>query len=253
MRILITNDDGIHAHGLAVLQRIARALSDDVTIVAPANDQSGVSHSLSLSDPLRLRTISPKHHALKGTPTDCVIMAIRHLMKDAPPDLVLSGVNSGQNAAEDVIYSGTIAGAMEGALLGVPSIALSQAYGPAGRDAMHWDCAEVHAPDIIRKVLAAGIARDTLVNLNFPNCAPQDVAGVAVTRQGRRDAQFIEVDARLDGRGLPYYWLAFTRAKQTPDAQSDLAALAQRKVSLTSLRVDLTDAIGYDRFLGAFG
>ena len=129
MRILITNDDGIHAPGLEVCEQIARALSDDVWIVAPETDQSGVSHSLSLNDPLRLREVAPKHFAVKGTPTDCVIMGVRHIMKDNPPDLVLSGVNRGQNVAEDVTYSGTIAGAMEGTTLGVPSFALSQGYG----------------------------------------------------------------------------------------------------------------------------
>ncbi|MCA3630206.1 MAG: 5'/3'-nucleotidase SurE, partial [Methylobacterium sp.] len=130
MRILVTNDDGIHAPGLAVLERIAREISDDVIVVAPETDQSGVSHSLSLNDPLRLREISPKHFAVKGTPTDCVIMGLRHVLKGKRPDLVLSGVNRGQNVAEDVTYSGTIAAAMEGTLLGVPSIALSQAVNP---------------------------------------------------------------------------------------------------------------------------
>jgi 5'-nucleotidase len=127
MRILITNDDGVHAHGLTVLEGIARALSDDVWIVAPETDQSGVSHSLSLNDPLRLRKVADKHYAVKGTPTDCVIMGIRHILFEHKPDLVLSGVNHGQNVAEDVTYSGTVAGAMEGTILGVPSIALSQA------------------------------------------------------------------------------------------------------------------------------
>jgi hypothetical protein len=122
VRILITNDDGIHAPGLEVCEQIARTLSDDVWIVAPETDQSGVSHSLSLNDPLRLREVAPKHFAVKGTPTDCVIMGVRHIMKDNPPDLVLSGVNRGQNVAEDVTYSGTIAGAMEGTTLGVPSV-----------------------------------------------------------------------------------------------------------------------------------
>ena len=131
MQILLTNDDGIHAAGLKLLELIAGELSDDVTVVAPENDQSGVAHSLSLSDPLRLREIGPRHFALKGTPTDCVIMGVRKILADHPPDLVLSGVNRGQNVAEDVTYSGTIAGAMEGALLGIPSIALSQAYGGA--------------------------------------------------------------------------------------------------------------------------
>src|SRR5580693_1638404 len=129
MRILLTNDDGIYAPRLGVLEEIAHVLSDDVWIVAPESDQSGVSHSLSLNDPLRLREVAPKHFAVKGTPTDCVIMGVRHIMKDAPPDLILSGVNRGQNVAEDVTYSGTIAGAMEGTTHGVPSFALSQGYG----------------------------------------------------------------------------------------------------------------------------
>ena len=151
MRILLTNDDGIHAAGLKLLESIAGELSDDVTVVAPENDQSGVAHSLSLSDPLRLREIGPRHFALKGTPTDCVIMGVRKILAGRPPDLVLSGVNRGQNVAEDVTYSGTIAGAMEGALLGIPSIALSQAYGGAvGRPLIEWSAAETHAAPVIR-------------------------------------------------------------------------------------------------------
>src|SRR5580693_3915389 len=129
MRILITNDDGIYAPGLALMERIAKTLSDDIFVVAPEYDQSGVAHSLSLNDPLRMRKISERHFAVKGTPTDCVIMAVRRILDGAKPDVVLSGVNSGQNVAEDVIYSGTVAGALEGAILGIPSIALSQAYG----------------------------------------------------------------------------------------------------------------------------
>jgi len=114
MRILITNDDGIHAPGLAVLERIAKTLSDDIFIVAPESDQSGVSHSLTINDPLRLRKISGRHFAVKGTPTDCVIMGVRRLLDGVKPDLVLSGVNNGQNVAEDLTYSGTVAGALEG-------------------------------------------------------------------------------------------------------------------------------------------
>src|ERR1700757_2578164 len=134
MRILCTNDDGIHAPGLKVLEEIARALSDDVWAVAPEYDQSGVSHSLSLNDPLRLREIGQQRLAVKGTPTDRVIMGLRYILDGKGADLVLSGVNRGRNAAEDVTYSGTVAGAMEGAVLGIPSFALSQAYAAANRD-----------------------------------------------------------------------------------------------------------------------
>lgn len=242
MRILLTNDDGIHAQGLKILESIARELSDDVVVVAPESDQSGVAHSLSLSDPLRLREISPRHYALKGTPTDCVIMGVRMLMAGQKPDLVLSGVNRGQNVAEDVTYSGTIAGAMEGAILGVPAIALSQAYsGAMGRTAITWETTEAHAAPLIRKILAAGIPKGGLVNVNFPFCSANEVKGVAFTRQGQRNAELMRVEERRDGRGIPYYWLMFQRGEIQFEDGTDLAALAAQKISVTPLRLDLTD------------
>jgi 5'/3'-nucleotidase len=241
MRILITNDDGIHAPGLEVCEKIARALSDDVWIVAPETDQSGVSHSLSLNDPLRLREISERHFAVKGTPTDCVIMGVRHVMKQAP-DLVLSGVNRGRNCAEDVTYSGTVAGAMEGTVLGIPSFALSQAYAFTTRHAPYWETAITRAPDLIRRVLKTGIPRDVLVNINFPDCPPDEIAGVAVTVQGKRDQELLRIEARNDGRGNPYYWIAFGRGGIAGAAHgSDLAALNEKRISVTPLRLDLTD------------
>ncbi len=253
MRILLTNDDGIHARGLTLLESIAHELSDDVTIVAPEYDQSGVAHSLSLSDPLRLREIGPRRFALKGTPTDCVIMAVRRILADRKPDLVLSGVNRGQNVAEDITYSGTIAGAMEGAMLGIPSIALSQAYGGAvGRPSIEWDATEAHAVPVVRKLLAAGIAPGGLVNVNFPACGANEVKGIAFTRQGRRNVELMRVEERRDGRGLPYYWLMFQRGAYEQEEGSDLAALAARKISVTPLRLDLTDNDSRLRFEEAF-
>jgi 5'-nucleotidase len=220
MRILVTNDDGIHAPGLTVLEEIARVLSD----------------------PLRLREVSPRHYAVKGTPTDCVIMGARHVISEPGPDLVLSGVNRGQNAAEDVTYSGTIAGAMEGTILGIPSMALSQAYGPSTRERPHWDTAIRHAPDLIRRVLAAGMPRDVLVNINFPDCAPDEVKGIAITMQGKRDQDLLRVDARHDGRGNPYYWLAFARReRRNLGIGTDLAAIAENRIAVTPLRLNLTD------------
>jgi 5'-nucleotidase len=241
MRILLTNDDGIHAPGLGVLEEIARNLSDDIWIVAPEQDQSGVSHSLSLNDPLRLREIGPRHYAVKGTPTDCVIMGVRHILQEVP-QLVLSGVNRGQNVAEDVTYSGTIAGAIEGTILGIPSIALSQAYGISTRESPHWDTARRYGPDLIRRVLAEGIPRDVLVNFNFPDCAPDAVKGIAVTMQGKRDQELLRIEARHDGRGNPYYWLAFARReRQVLRNGTDLSALAENRIAVTPLRLDLTD------------
>jgi 5'-nucleotidase len=242
MRILVTNDDGVHAPGLKVLEAIARQLSDDVWVIAPETDQSGVSHSLSLNDPLRLRQISDRHYAVKGTPTDCVIMGARHVLSDKPPDLVLSGVNRGRNAAEDVLYSGTVAGAKEACVLGIPAFALSQAHSANNKHNPYWQTAVKHAPEIIARVLKQGIPRDVLVNVNFPDCPPGAVKGVSVSSQGKRNQQLLHIDARHDGRGNPYYWIAYQRGvKPTGIDGTDLAALSDDRIAVTPLRLDLTD------------
>ncbi len=156
MRILVTNDDGIHSPGLSVAEKIARSLSDDVWVVAPENEQSGASHSLTLASPLRLRQIEDKRFAVSGTPTDCVMMACLHILKAEPPALVLSGVNWGSNLADDVTYSGTIAGAMEGCALNIPSIALSQCYEEGERHAIDWSAGEAHGPATVAALVKAG-------------------------------------------------------------------------------------------------
>lgn len=251
MRILVTNDDGIHAPGLALLEEIAAELSGDVFVVAPESDQSGVAHSLSLNDPLRLRKAAERRFAVKGTPTDCVIMGVREILADRPPDVVLSGVNCGHNVAEDVVYSGTVAGAMEGAILGLPAIALSQSYGRRSkRESIFWNCARTHAAPLIEKILAEGVPPNVVVNVNFPDCPPEEVEGVAVTAQGRRD-NMVRLDARRDGRGNPYYWIAFDRATSQPARGVDLEAMAQNRISVTPLRLDLTDAPTLTRYAQA--
>jgi len=203
MRILITNDDGIHAPGLAVLERIAKTLSDDIFIVAPESDQSGVSHSLTINDPLRLRKISGRHFAVKGTPTDCVIMGVRRLLDGVKPDLVLSGVNNGQNVAEDLTYSGTVAGALEGANLGLPSIALSQAYGAGRARRAFWTAPKPMRPICIRKIIAEGIPQGLIINVNFPACRAVEVQGVAVTRKaGATCKQSPSRSARMGAQSL---------------------------------------------------
>ena len=253
MRILITNDDGIHAPGLEACETIARTMADEVWIVAPESDQSGVAHSLSLNDPLRLREVADRHFAVQGTPTDCVIMGVRHIMKQ-PPDLVLSGVNRGRNCAEDVTYSGTVAGAMEGTVLGIPSFALSQAYAGASKHKPYWDTAIKFAPDIIKRVLKAGMPRDVLVNVNFPDCPPDEVAGTVLAVQGKRDQELLHIDARRDGRGNPYYWIAFGRGGIAGAAEgSDLAALGDKRIAITPLRLDLTDDKFMSKLASAFG
>jgi 5'/3'-nucleotidase len=242
MRILITNDDGIHSPGLDVCVEIARSLSDDVWIVAPETDQSGVSHSLSLNDPLRLRQVEERRFAVKGTPTDSVVMGVRHILDGKSPDLVLSGVNRGRNVAEDITYSGTIAGAIEGTILGIPSFALSLSFGAASRQKPHWETAIAYGPDLIRKVLKAGIPRNILINVNFPDCVPGEVRGIASCSQGHRGPALLKVEARHDGRGNPYYWIAYDRRERPPPSLgTDLSALAENYISVTPLRLDMTD------------
>lgn len=241
MRILVTNDDGIHAPGLAVAEKIARALADDVWVVAPETEQSGASHSLTLSMPLRLREIDPRHFAVTGTPTDCVMMACAHVMKDAQPTLILSGVNRGSNLADDVTYSGTIAGAMEGCALGIPSVALSQSYGFEPKSEINWSCGETHGPALIRKLVEIGWPQDVLMNVNFPDSAPDGVKGVEITMQGKRDMQTAALDRRVDARGFPYFWIGFKRVRSNPAIGSDLRAIYEKRISVTPLHLNLTE------------
>jgi 5'-nucleotidase len=190
---------------------------------------------------------------VKGTPTDCVIMGIRNVMAEHRPDLVLSGVNRGQNVAEDVSYSGTVAGAIEGTILGVPSVALSQAYGPAGRTAMKWHCSETHGPRVIRKLLEIGIPKGILVNVNFPDCEPDEVEGTALVNQGQRNQDFLRLDERQDGRGNAYFWIGFEKRRTTPPNGTDLWAIANRRISVTPLRLDMTDEPTLTHYAQAFG
>jgi len=240
MRILITNDDGAGAHGLSTLHRIAKALTDDVWLVAPEMNQSGASHALTLQVPLRYREIGERAFAVRGTPADCVIMGVRHVLKDTPPDLILSGVNHGANLAEDVTYSGTIAGAMEGTLLGIRSIAMSLTTGFDRDGKEHWQTPLEHGPGLITRLLDADWAPGMLMNVNFPDAAPGNVNGIAVTYQGRRDTGGLHLDARRDTWDQPYFWIGFDRQKSDPPAGSDLRAIADGQISVTPLSMNMT-------------
>jgi 5'-nucleotidase len=241
-RILVSNDDGIDAEGLKALERVARTLSDDVWVVAPLTEQSGAGHSLTLHEPLRYQRRGPRHVAVRGTPTDCVLMAVKLVMGDRPPDLVLSGFNRGANMGEDVTYSGTVAVAMEGTLLGIRSIALSQhVQDPANPS---WAVAEAHAADVIRRACAAPWSRDVLVNVNFPDCAPDAVQGLRLARQGRRvgSTRFAEdLVERKDPRGRPYVWIGVEQVREFNGQDTDLHAIADDCISVTPLCIDLTD------------
>jgi 5'-nucleotidase len=241
MRILLTNDDGVAAPGLALLAEIAATLSDEVWIVAPADEQSGAGHSLTLTRPLRLRKHGERHFAVTGTPTDAVMMALGELMKDAKPDLILSGINRGANLAEDVTYSGTVSAAMEGALARVPAIALSQAYARQGMGgAVPFDAAREWAGRVLEPLIGLEMAAGTLLNVNFPSCAAGAVKGIRICRQGRRDYGRTEMVKRQDPRGFSYYWLGLGPAQETPGHDTDLEAIAAGYVSVTPLQLDLT-------------
>jgi len=257
MRILLTNDDGVNATGLKVLERLARLFSDDVWIVAPTEEQSGAGHSLTLTRPVRLRKLGERRFCVTGTPTDSVMMAIAHIMKNVRPDLVLSGVNRGANLGEDVTYSGTCSAAMEGALAGIPSIALSQGYAREGMgDTVPFAAAEAWAERVLAPLLAAPMPPRTLVNVNFPALAPEAVKGIRVCRQGFRDYGRLKIEQRTDPRGYDYFWFALGPAVQTPGHETDLETVADGYIAVTPLHLDLTHDAGLaaiDDVYRAFG
>lgn len=239
MRILITNDDGIHAPGLTALEHIASALSDDVWVVAPDFERSGASRSVSLAEPIRIREFGPRRYSLlRGTPADCVIVACESLLRDGPPDLVLSGVNRGQNLAEDVTYSGTIAAAMEGCSRGIRSIAMSQVFAPPRE--VRWDTAQAHGAGVVRALLAVQAPADVFHNVNFPDVAPDAVHGLRAVPQGRWDRVKLDVHERIDARNFPYAWLSFVHEAGNPDPDTDIGAAYGGWISVTPLHCDLT-------------
>ncbi len=248
-RILVTNDDGIHAPGLKVLTRIAKGLSKDVWVVAPEHEQSAASHSLTLRRPLRVRRFGPRRFAVDGTPTDCVLVALHRIMADKPIGLVLSGINHGANLGEDVTYSGTIAAAMEGALLGVRSVALSQMRDDNG--VIHWATAERYAPEIIRRLTAVPWPAELLVNVNFPARTADRVNGIRACRQGRRD-NTLQVVERQDPAGRAYLWLGDFMRDSTSEPDTDLAAIEDGAIAVTPLHLDLTHKATLAQFEGVF-
>ncbi|NWG53653.1 MAG: 5'/3'-nucleotidase SurE [Hydrogenophilaceae bacterium] len=254
MRILCTNDDGVHAPGLAVLERIARRFTDDVWIIAPESEQSGASRALTLTAPIRVREAGPKRYAVTGTPTDCVLLGVQELMADKRPDLVLSGVNRGQNIAEDVTMSGTIAGAMQGMQLGIPAVAFSQARGFRSPDEpIPWETAQTYGPGVLNALLTQGWPLGVVMNVNFPDRLPEEVEAVEVTRQGFRDQHILYADKRTDLRGQAYYWLGFKGKLSTPGEGTDLKAIYEGRISVTPLHIDLTHLETIAALKGALG
>ncbi|WP_379920483.1 5'/3'-nucleotidase SurE [Erythrobacter sp. R86502] len=240
MRILLTNDDGIHAPGLKVLEEIARQFSDDIWICAPSEEQSGAGHSLTLNRPVRLHQHDERRFAVTGTPTDSVMMALRTVMPEAP-DIILSGVNRGANLADDITYSGTVSAAIEGALAGIRSIAFSQVYAREGLgDDVPFGAAREWGPKVLAKLIDAPLADRTLINVNFPALAPDAVKGIRVVRQGFHDyARGTLVEGR-DPRGYRYFWFGLDQIEHTIDHGTDLEAIDDGYVAVTPLQLDLT-------------
>lgn len=250
-RILVSNDDGIDAPGIKLLERIARELSPEVWVVAPEQEQSGASHSLTTRRPIRLVRLEANRYHVDGTPTDCVLLALKRLLRDQPPTLVLSGINGGGNIAEDMTYSGTVAAAMEATLFGVPAIALSQDY--LDRNAISFAAAEGFCAETIRRIVAAvdDWPKDTFFNVNFPPVPASQVRGFAVTHQGKR-VLGDNLTEGVDPRGRPFYWIGPAKPEGGVTPGSDLRAMQEGKVSITPICLNLTDGPMLDRLRPVF-
>jgi 5'-nucleotidase len=240
LRILLTNDDGINAPGLAVLESIAASLSDDIWVVAPAEEQSGAGHSLTLNRPVRLHQHGERRFSVSGTPTDAVTMGLKKVLP-APPDLILSGVNRGANLGDDVTYSGTVSAAMEGALAGIKSIALSQIYNREGMgDQVSFAAALAWGEKVIRPILEFDLPNRSLININFPDIVPKDIKGIKVVRQGFHDYSRGSVVEGTDPRGYRYFWFGLHGIEHTLGHNTDLEAIADGYISVSPLHLDLT-------------
>jgi 5'-nucleotidase len=232
-RILVSNDDGIHARGLHALVQAVEPLGE-VWVVAPEHEQSATSHSLSLHHPLRIRKQQDRWFAVDGTPADCVYVALNHLLKDGKPTLVLSGINHGPNLADDVIYSGTVAAAMEGCILGVPAIAFSLAT----RRTFEFEHAAAFAHSLVKTALASPLPARMLLNVNLPSYGP--ISGYEVTRLGRH-SYGADVIEKEDPRGRRYYWIGGTGYEHVKEPGTDVTAIHdERRASITPLMLDLT-------------
>jgi 5'-nucleotidase len=243
-RILLTNDDGIDAPGLTILEEIAAELAREVWVVAPEHDQSGVSHAISLHHALRVSRQGERRFGVTGTPGDCAVMGICHLMTESgAPQLLLSGVNRGLNLGMETVFSGTVGGAMTGMMLGVPSIALSQAY--KDRNNPLWDASRTLGAKVVRELLAIGWSKDACLNVNFPACTAAEAGPMTLARQGVGMIAGMHVDTRVDPRGMAYHWLNFRRSDREQGPESDYDALRAGKIVVTPLRYDRTDEDAY--------
>ncbi len=248
-RVLISNDDGIHAPGIRVLEKIMRPLAAEVWVVAPETEQSAAGHSLTIRRPLRIRKLSRRRFAVDGTPTDSVVLAVNQILRDQPPDLILSGINRGGNLGEDVTYSGTVAAAMEATLLGFRAVAFSMMADDTGPT--RWATAEHWVPQVVRRLSTQTWPADVLINVNIPDRPARDVTGIEVCRLGRRKIGS-ELAERVDPRGRTYFWIGNQRDEDRTRRGTDLAAVNRGAVAVTPLCMDLTHGRTLKTFRQAF-
>ena len=254
MRILVTNDDGVSAPGLVVAEKIAAELAGpkgEVWVSAPAFEQSGVSHAISYTSPIQMEKIAERRFACAGTPADSVIIALSKLMENAPPDLVISGVNRGHNVAEDAVYSGTVGGAIEGALRGCKAIALSQFFRRGSMEQMFAPAARYGA-DVIRTLLRADWTPDLFFNVNFPPVGQDEAKGVRLAPSGRRRNVTFTVDERVSPGGRDYFWIAIPQGDRSTAPEADAMLCAQGWVTVTPMLPDYTDHSALERLNGLF-
>ncbi|RED12854.1 5'/3'-nucleotidase SurE [Pontivivens insulae] len=249
MRILITNDDGITAPGLEVAEEIAAQVAGpdgEVWVVAPAFEQSGVGHCISYVRPMRVEQMGPRRFAVEGSPADCAMAGLLDIMKETPPDLVLSGVNRGHNVAEDTLYSGTIGGSMEAALHKFRTVAMSQYYGPGNNaEADPFEAARVHGPDILRKLINGATWEEdgrygVFYNVNFPPVPAADVKGVKATAQGERGGSPFGLEPHVAPNGRRYLWIKHGMGNATCAPGTDAREASEGQITVTPLRADLT-------------
>ena len=248
-RILLSNDDGIDAPGLKTLERVMRKISRDVWVVAPEREQSGAGHSLTLRVPMRIRKLGPKRFAVDGTPTDCVLLAIKQIMRDRPPALLVSGVNLGGNMGEDVTYSGTVAAAMEGTLLTVPSIAFSLAV--TNGAAPCWDTAAQMVQEVVTRLAAVAWPTNTLMNVNIPNLPADRLTGIHAAAQGQRMVGDNTIEA-TDPRGRRIYWIGPNRNDDAVVPGTDIDVVADGGVAIVPIHLDMTHRAGMDSLRNVF-
>lgn len=248
-RVLLANDDGIQAPGLRLLERILRKEAREVWVVAPESEQSAASHSLTMRRPLYVRKVGRRRFTVDGTPTDCILLAIHQVMKKHPPDVVISGINRGGNLGEDATYSGTVAAAREGTMLGFPSIAFSQLYEEGCP--VFWETAEGWASEVLRRLLTAGWPPAVLINVNFPAVPAAEVTGIEITHLGRRKIGGSMVSGE-DPRGQRYFWIGGGRREERGREGTDLEAVHRGAISITPLSLELTHEPTVDTLKGVF-